>query len=56
MGINFSPPITSLLTSFSNISEKLIYSRLLTHICMNDILVDEQCGFTANISTKIASH
>jgi len=34
----------SLLTYFSKIFEKLIYSRLYKHICTNNILVKEQYG------------
>jgi hypothetical protein len=44
-----------LLASFSKVSEKLINSRLFTHIYKNDILLDEQYGFRPNISTEIAS-
>jgi len=55
---NLTPPITdpiSLLTSFSKVFEKLINSRLFTHIYKNDILVNEQYGVRSNISTEIAS-
>jgi len=40
---NYRP--ISLLTSFSKIFEKLIYSTLYKHICTNNILVKEQYGF-----------
>jgi hypothetical protein len=46
----------SLLTSFSKVFEKFINSRLFTHICMNDILVDEEYSFRPNISTAVASY
>ena len=46
----------SLLTSFSKIFEKLIYIRLYKHICSNNILVTEQCGFIINSSTDAASY
>ena len=45
-----------MLTSFSKVFEKLIYSRLFTHICLNDVHVAEQYGFKPNISTEIASY
>ena len=46
----------SLLTSFSKISEKLIYSRLYKHMCTNNILAKEQYGFRINSSTEAASY
>ena len=42
----------SLLTSFSKIIEKLIYTRLHAHIDMNTILVQEQYGFRTHSSTE----
>ena len=48
-------PIT-LLTSFSKIFEKLIYSRLYKHICTKNIVVQEQYGFKINSSTEAASY
>jgi len=39
---NYRP--ISLLTFFSKILEKLIYSKLYKHICTNNILVKEQYG------------
>jgi len=45
----------SLLTSFSKIIEKLIYARLHAHIDMNNILVQEQCGFRTHFSTEQAT-
>jgi len=55
---NYRP--ISLLTSFSKISEKLIYSRLYKHICTsttgNNILVKEEYGFRINSSTEVASY
>jgi hypothetical protein len=35
----------SLLTSFSKVTKKLVYGRLLDHINTNSILVDVQYGF-----------
>jgi len=46
----------SLLPSFSEILKKLIYSRLYTHICTNNILVKKQYGFRINSSTEAASY
>jgi hypothetical protein len=46
----------SLLTSFSNIFEKVIYNRLYHHIKHNHILADEQFGFKYGSSTDIASY
>jgi hypothetical protein len=40
---NYRP--ISLLTAFSKVIEKLIYERLITHIEVNNILVQEQFGF-----------
>ena len=54
--MNLSSPVTDPQFCFAKVFEKLIYSRLLTHICMNDILVDEQYGFRPYISTEIASY
>jgi hypothetical protein len=51
---NYRP--ISLLTSFSKVFEKLIYSTILTHIRINDIFVDEQDGCRPNISTEITSY
>ena len=45
----------SLLTSFSKILKKLIYSRLYKYICTNNILVKQQYGFRINSSTDTAS-
>jgi hypothetical protein len=39
---NYRP--ISLLTSFSKIFEKIIYERLLQHIKVNNMLVEEQFG------------
>jgi len=50
---NFGP--ISLLTSFSKILEKVIYTRLYQHINQNNILATEQYGFRNNSSTKKAS-
>jgi len=51
---NYRP--ISLLTSFSRIFEKVIYSRLYKHICTNNIPVKEQYGFRINSSTEAASY
>ena len=49
---NFRP--ISLLTSFSKILEKVIYTRLYQHINQNNILATEQYGFRNNSSTEKA--
>jgi hypothetical protein len=41
----------SLLTSFSKIIEKLIYTRLISFIEANNLLVQEQYGFRPHSST-----
>ena len=46
----------SLLTSFSKVSERLTYDRLLNHIQTNNILCAEQFGFRASLSTEKASY
>jgi hypothetical protein len=50
---NYTP--TSLLTSFSNIFEKLTYVRLHDHLNQHNILTTEQYGFRTN-STEKASY
>jgi len=50
---NYRP--ISLLISFSKIIEKLIYTRLHTHIDMNSILVQGQFGFQSHCSTEQAA-
>ncbi|PNF30889.1 hypothetical protein B7P43_G06095, partial [Cryptotermes secundus] len=50
---NYRP--ISLLTSFSKIFEKVIYSRLSNHLVNNNILVNEQFGFRPNSSTDKAT-
>jgi len=50
---NFRP--ICLLTSFSKILEKVIYTRLYQHINQNNILATEQYGFRNNSSTEKAS-
>jgi hypothetical protein len=51
---NFRP--ISLLTSFSKVFEKIIYSRLYQHVVQNQILVKEQYGFRNKLSTDKASY
>jgi hypothetical protein len=51
---NYRP--ISLLTSFSKVFEKIIYERLLQHININIILVEEQSGFRPATSTDKASY
>ena len=49
---NYRP--ISLLTSFSNIFEKRIYTRLNKHLTLHKILANEQYGFRSNTSTDKA--
>jgi hypothetical protein len=51
---NYRP--ISLLTSFSKVFEKITYDRLLQHITINNILVEEQFGFRTSSSTDKASY
>jgi hypothetical protein len=46
---NYRP--VSLLTSFSKVFEKIVYERLLQHININNISVEEQFGFRPATST-----
>jgi hypothetical protein len=46
----------SLLTSFSKIFGKIIYTRLIHHLIHNHILVDEQFGFRTKSSKDLASY
>jgi hypothetical protein len=48
-------PISS-ITSFSKVFEKMIYSRLLQHVTINNILVEKQFGFRTSSSTDKASY
>jgi hypothetical protein len=50
---NYRP--ISMLTSFSKIFEKIIYTRIYKHLVTHNILVREQYGFTDNSSTQKAS-
>jgi hypothetical protein len=50
---NYRP--ISVLTSFSKIFERVIFNRLYSHVCHNNILVNEQHGFWKTFSTEIAS-
>jgi hypothetical protein len=49
---NYRP--ISLLTSFSKVFGKIVYERLLQHINVNNILVEEQFGFRPATSTDNA--
>jgi hypothetical protein len=51
---NYRP--ISLLTSFSKIFEKIIFTRLILHLNYNHILADEQFGFRTKSSTDLASY
>jgi hypothetical protein len=51
---NYRP--ISLLTSFSKMFEKIIYTRIIRHLNHNHILVDEQFGFRTKSSTDLASY
>jgi fructose-1,6-bisphosphatase/inositol monophosphatase family enzyme len=51
---NYRP--ISLLTSFSKIFEKIIYTTLIRHFDHNHILVDEQFGFRIKSSTGLAPY
>ena len=51
---NYRP--ISLLTSFSKIFEKLIFTRLHRHLYTNGILAKEQYGFRSNSSTENAAY
>jgi len=46
----------SLLTSFSKILEKIIYTRIYAHVVLNEILANEQCGFRSGLSTDNTSY
>jgi hypothetical protein len=46
----------SLLTSFSKAFEKIMYEKLLQHIKVNNILVEEQFGFRPATATDKASY
>jgi hypothetical protein len=50
---NYRP--ISLLTSFSKIFEKIIYTILIHHLNHSHILVDEQFGFRTKSSMDLAS-
>ena len=43
---------TSLLTSFSKVFEKIIYDRLIKHIQINNIVVEEEFGFRTSSTDK----
>ena len=45
----------ALLTSFSNIFEKVIYKRIYQHVISNSILASEQHGFRNNSSVETAT-
>jgi hypothetical protein len=50
---NYRP--ISLLTSFSKVTEKILYRRLYDHLNINNVLVNEQFGFRDNLSTETAT-
>jgi len=52
--LNYRP--ISLLTSFSKIIEKIIYKRLYSYLNTNSLLVNEQFGFRAKLSTDMATY
>jgi len=52
--LNYKP--ISLLTSFSTIFERVIYSILKFHIHSNNIPKQEYCGFRTNSSTELTTH
>ena len=45
----------SLLASFSNIFEKVLYVRMYQHLNNNNTLVEEQFGFRTNSSSITAT-
>jgi hypothetical protein len=47
--------LISLLPAFSNVFEKVIYSRLYQHLTQNKILTSDQYGFRNNSTTNKAS-
>jgi hypothetical protein len=49
-------PISLLTTPFSKVFRKIMYERLLEHIKVNNILVEEQFGFRPATSTDKASY
>ena len=51
---NYRP--ISLLPSFSEIIEKIMYSRLYHYLDKNNVLVDEQFGFKEKSTTEMAIH
>jgi len=51
---NFRP--ISLLISFSKIFEKIIYTKIYTHVALNKILANEKYGFRSSLSTDNASY
>jgi len=51
---NYRP--ISLLTSFSKVFKKIIFTRLLCHLDYYHILADEQFGFRTNSSMDFASY
>jgi len=51
---NYRP--ISLVTSFTNIFEKIIYDRLYCYLINNNILVKEQFGFREKLSTETATY
>jgi hypothetical protein len=50
---NYRP--ISVLTAFSKVMEKIMYSRLSQHLQVNNVLVQEQFGFRKHFSTGHAA-
>jgi hypothetical protein len=50
----FNYRLISILTSFSKIFEKVMYSRLLRHLSEHKILSNHQFGFSVNMGTDKA--
>jgi hypothetical protein len=47
--------VISLLTSYPKVSDKIIYEKLLQHIEVNNILIEEQFGFGPSASPDKSS-
>jgi hypothetical protein len=51
---NYRP--ISLLTSFSKVFERIVFTRLNTYLIQNNILISSQYGFRTSYSTEMAIH